>query len=289
MRKKNQYMESLGRGTVMGEKCNLTNTLFVPDLTKNLLSVPSITEHNGAVLFTKEGVKVLKSDMTVPHESVILEGYKTERGLFMVDLRTERNTVLLTEEKHDSTMMWHRKMGHIGMQNLKQLPKLCTGININVSEEELRKICEVCVLAKQKKLPHKKIRERGSEPLRLIHTDVCGPITPPTHDNKRYFVTFLDDYTHFCVVFLMQHKYEVFPLLKKYILEAENFMNKKVYKIRCDNGGEYKDTDCEMWCSQRGTVIDFQVPYCHELCGKAERLNLTIEERARALLFDFGR
>ena len=144
------------------------------------------------------------------------------------------------------------------------------------------------MLAKHKKLPHNKIRERATEPLRLIHPDVCGPISPKTHDNRRYFVTFLDNFTHFCVVFLIEHKHEVFALLKQFFLEAENFFNKKVYKRRCDNGTEYKNSNCMLWCKERGTVFDFTVPGCPQLDGKAERLNLTLEERARAFLFDSG-
>lgn len=78
-------MKALGRGTVEGDKCKLSNTLFVPELTRNLLSVPAITDNNGAVLFTKKGVKVLKSNFRVPPDLVIMEGHKTPRGLFIID------------------------------------------------------------------------------------------------------------------------------------------------------------------------------------------------------------
>jgi hypothetical protein len=36
-------------------------------------------------------------------------------------------------------------------------------------------------------------------PLFIIHTDVCGPIKPSSVDGKHYFVTFIDDFTHYTV------------------------------------------------------------------------------------------
>ena len=42
-----------------------------------------------------------------------------------------------------------------------------------------------------------------------IHSDVFGLMKTPTFGGKRYFVTFIDEYSHYCVVFLLQNKFEV--------------------------------------------------------------------------------
>ena len=40
--------------------------------------------------------------------------------------------------------------------------------------------CEICAMAKMQRLAFTEERERASEPLELIHSDVMGPITPPS-------------------------------------------------------------------------------------------------------------
>lgn len=50
---------------------------------------------------------------------------------------------------------------------------------------------------------------RWNRPLELIHTDVCGSIEPNAWDGSKYFVAFIDDYTHFNVVYIIEKKSEV--------------------------------------------------------------------------------
>lgn len=284
--KKDQSMSSLGVGTVIADKCNLKNVHYVPDLTKNLISVGAVTDNEGAVLFNKHGVKILKEDIPVPQYLVALEGPKTRKGLFVVNLKTVKTALLTNHERFNLAIQWHRKMGHLSYNNLKKLLKLCDGISLQPKDCDVNTVCDICAKAKQAKLPHNSIRERATEPLQLIHTDVCGSFDPSTYNGKQYFVTFLDDFTHFCVVFLMQYKSDALEYLKQYVHESENFHKKRVCKIRCDNGGEYCSNEWKDWCKDRGITLDYTVPGCPELNGKAERINRTIMERARALLFD---
>ncbi|KAE8741645.1 hypothetical protein FOCC_FOCC012848 [Frankliniella occidentalis] len=285
--KKKNFMQSVSKGTVEGDKFKLTNTLYVPELTRNLLSIPAVTDHNAAVLFNKQEVKILKQDIHVPRDMIIARGPKTPEGLFVIDIKPTAVTAMLTNEDKGADL-WHRKMGHLSFPYLRRLPDMCEGVELEVSEKQLRKKCEICVMAKQPRSAHIMSRTRELEPLRLIHTDVCGPLTPQTYDNKRYFVTFIDDCTHFCVLFLIEKKSDVFSKLRQFVMEAENYWNKKVYKIRCDNGGEFLNNNCLEWCRERGTVMTPSPPYTPPLNGTAERMNKTITERMRALLFDSG-
>ncbi|KAK9727901.1 hypothetical protein QE152_g18918 [Popillia japonica] len=44
-------------------------------------------------------------------------------------------------------------------------------------------------------LVHIDSRSRSKKVLEIIHSDVCGPITPNTYDGEKYFVTFIDDFS----------------------------------------------------------------------------------------------
>jgi len=100
-------------------------------------------------------------------------------------------------------------MGHIGATNLQKLPSMCNGVILNEEQKDISN-CKVCVKAKTTKLPHNTIRVRATRPLEIIHSDLVGPIRPATFDKKRYFMTFLDDFTHYAVVCLLQTKDEAF-------------------------------------------------------------------------------
>lgn len=66
----------------------------------------------------------------------------------------------------------------------------------------------------------------------------------------------------------------------------ERKLNQKAAKLRCDNGREYANEYLKNWCKSEGIEIDFTTPHTPQLNGKAERINRTIMEKARALIFD---
>lgn len=277
--KKSESMNAQGIGEVKTEDCTLKKVLYVPELSKNLLSVNSITQNGGEVKFTKNAVKVYKDNIKV------LEGNKEDNGLYVIKLKQENLEHAMVTTM--SANVWHRRMGHLGRENLKKLENLVDGMVLN--KEDLKQqngLCEICLKGKQVRQPFTTERTRATRPLEIIHTDVCGPIMPATWDNQKYFLTFLDDYTHFAVVYLMEGKYEVNELVKEYVNTVEAKWNMKISKLRCDNGGEYANNDLKYWCKKRGIVLDYTVPYSPQLNGKAERLNRTLMEKSRCLIAD---
>jgi hypothetical protein len=60
-----------------------------------------------------------------------------------------------------------------------------------------------------------------------------------TKGGKRYFLTFIDDSTRFCYVYLLKTKYEAFNYFKAYKAEVENQLERKIKRLRSDRGGEY--------------------------------------------------
>ena len=63
--------------------------------------------------------------------------------------------------------------------------------------------------------------ERAKEPLQLVHSDVCGPVSVQARRGYEYFVTFIDDYSRYGYVYLMQRKSETFRKFKEFLAEAE--------------------------------------------------------------------
>ncbi|KAG6615789.1 gag-pol polyprotein [Phytophthora cinnamomi] len=88
-----------------------------------------------------------------------------------------------------------------------------------------------------------------------------------TFGGKRYFVTFIDDKSHFCVVYLMRNKSEVAAKFAEFVALAETQTGKRVKTLRSDNGGEYTSREMAKFCSDRGIVQKFTPPYTPQLNG----------------------
>lgn len=92
----------------------------------------------------------------------------------------------------------------------------------------------------------------SNEVMDLIHTDVCGPMQTMTPSKKRYVLTFIDDYTKYSIVYLLQNKSDVFSKLKKYIQLGQTMFNKRPKVIRSDRGGEYTSKEVVKYLRENG-------------------------------------
>ena len=81
--------------------------------------------------------------------------------------------------------------------------------------------CESLSQSKIIKTPHKYVI-RVSEPLDLIHSDICEFEGTLTRNGKRYFITFIDDCSNFSYVYLLKNKSEVIDMFKIFLNEVEN-------------------------------------------------------------------
>ena len=104
--------------------------------------------------------------------------------------------------------IWHFRLGHLSfnkMLPLKSVLHSFFGVCTNV--------CIVCHLAKQKRLSFPFNSNMFSSAFYLIHVDIWGPYSIPTHDGYKYFLTIVDDTTRSVWAFLMKSKSEVRPLI----------------------------------------------------------------------------
>ena len=114
--------------------------------------------------------------------------------------------------------------------NLNAINRLINLELIPETHVETHKRCEVCVEAKMAKLPFHAV-ERNTTPLELIHTDVCDLKFVQTRGGKTYFITFIDDCTRYCYLFLLRSKDEAIEAFKVFKNEAETQLNYKIKTI----------------------------------------------------------
>ena len=103
---------------------------------------------------------------------------------------------------------------------------------------------ESCVYGKHKRVRFLRVgKQKKSENLELVHTNVWVPAHVQCLGVSRYYVTFIDDATRKTWVYCIRQKYDVFSTFKKWKALVENETGKRLKCLRSDNGGEYCSKD----------------------------------------------
>jgi len=108
-----------------------------------------------------------------------------------------------------SFYLWHSRLGHVLSSHLRFLAS--TGALGNLKTCDISD-CSGCKLPKFSVLPFNRSIYVSSSPFDLIHSDVWGPSPVVTKEGSRYYVSFIDDHTRYCCVYLMKHRSEFFEI-----------------------------------------------------------------------------
>lgn len=259
----------------------LKEVLCVPDLRTNLISVSQLIKNGNKVQFEKDCCKIYNKKNSLVAIASLCDGvYKLEVE--------HQNSCLFTSPVEASSEVWHRRLGHINMSDQNKMKSgAVTGVSYTDKAVISKSTCTVCCEGKQSRLPFGQ-GTRSSEPLDTVHADVCGPMEVTSVGGARYFLVFVDDFTRMAFVYFLKAKSEVFMYFKEFKSLVENQQNKKIKIFRTDNGLEFCSNEFEDYLKDAGIIHQKTNPYTPEQNGMSERINRTIVERARCLLFDAG-
>ena len=82
---------------------------------------------------------------------------------------------------------------------------------------------------------------RSTDILELIHTDICGPFPIASWNGQQYFISFIDDYSHYSYIYLIHQKSWSLDMFKIFKVKVENQLKKWIKAAKSDHGGEYYD------------------------------------------------
>jgi Reverse transcriptase (RNA-dependent DNA polymerase)/Integrase core domain len=161
---------------------------------------------------------------------------------------------------------------------------MATGLPITVEDiDKAKEVCEVCSKTKLTRLPFKPSDSDTTAPLQLIHMDLCGPLEESLGKAK-YMATFIDDYSSYSVVVPLKYKSDAPQAIKDVFTLLENQLDLKIKAARTDGGGEFVNNQLSIYFRDKGIDHQITMAYSPQQNGKAERLNRTLMEKARAML-----
>lgn len=183
---------------------------------------------------------------------------------------------------------WHERLGHL---NSKDLVKIISDLRLpppTTKEAEDLKKCEVCLRGKMTALPFPKGRPPCTEVLKIVHTDVVGPLRVQSMSGATYFVTFIDNSSRWCEVYFLKHKSDVIEAFKQYKAFVERQTGMSIEALQSDNGREYRNTEMDSLLTNCGIERRWTVARTPQQNGVAERMNRTLLDMARCLMLQSG-
>ncbi|WVY90570.1 hypothetical protein V8G54_036084 [Vigna mungo] len=272
---------------------NLEKCLYVPGCARNLISVAKL-DCLGFNFKIENGIFHLYKLSYYYGSGTLMDGlYRLNldvdfsESLFNVEHVVDRNSSAGNE---CSAFLWHKRLGHISKERMLRLVKNEILPQLDFDDWD---VCIDCIKGKQTKHISKNPATRSSQLLELIHTDICGPFDTKSWNGEKYFISFIDDFSRYCYIYLLHEKSQSVNALEVFINEVERQLDRKVKVVRSDRGGEYYGkTDESGQCpgpfakylESRGICAQYTMPGTPQQNGVAERRNRTLMDMVRSML-----
>jgi hypothetical protein len=244
-----------------GTPMKMKDVLYVPGLTKNLLSISALDKKGFKVVFIYGEVLMWPKGKTM--EEAIVIG-KAEGGLYKLKGHSEE---ALTHSIENPCELWHRRLAHINYKALPYVSKVVTRLpEFKVDHEGM---CNGCAQGKNIKNHFLKRDNKAEGILELIHSNVCSPMSSTSISGYVYYVSFIDDYSRKTWVYFSKSKDEVFDKFKEFKSLIKNLSKRKIKILRSDNGGEYTSKEFVNFCEDVEIKRELTTPYNPQQNGVA--------------------
>jgi len=173
--------------------------------------------------------------------------------------------------------LWHLRFGHASTTTLRKHRY------VKSNHDSTR--CIICIRAKQTRKPFYPSEFKVTRKLERIHSDLYG-LFPASKGKTIYVLTFLDEYTHWCWVVSITDK-SFSTVCQEYCYLIKQIETETDLKIKylCTDGCKEYEGNLTPVLKELGVTHEPTSPHSPQSNGKAERLNYTLEEYTRAMLY----
>ena len=265
-----------------GEKTTLElkNVLYIPGLPVNLFSGSIITKYGAYYCGKTNTIRRSKDDFEIA--AIHLSGTSP-----LLQSCEDNQRLALQASTKPTIEVWHRRLGHLGYENVLKTASNTTGIELDgMRTQRPDATCRSCILSKSQRTISRKKQTRRSHIFDMVHTDVIGPITPRGYNGDLWAVTFTDDFSRYRWIYSFKQKNEACAATVNFIKYVKTQYNRAVKIIRMDNGNEYGGGRLLEFFRENGIKQEPTAPYTPEQDGVSERGNRTLLERVRSICID---
>ena len=246
----------------------LNHSLYVPQITKNLISISKLlNDNNICIEFDKtccvvkekrRGIVLIKGvakdglykllNLPLNHsqvKSILLSSIscsslfsvcKINKPESMISVVFKELCTSCKDKRINKTLdLWHIKLGHPNSSDLRKTMSACN-ISFGNKMSELS-FCKACQCGKMHKLSFKGSESKSSTVLEIIHSDLWGPAPTISNQGFKYYIAFIDDKTNYTWIYGLANKSQALSAFIAFKNQIEKILELKIKTIQCDMGG----------------------------------------------------
>ncbi|KAF0743739.1 hypothetical protein Ae201684P_003773 [Aphanomyces euteiches] len=264
----------------------MENVLFVPECCKNLFSIPQASRHGiqfdfasriGQVVLAKDNLSIVSH--VNPRNSLYIVKHVPD------DKSSAEANALVTPPSFE---LWHQRLGHPAASTMQSLLKKKAVRGLKFPDVDISKwVCDTCQLGNQKKrVMFPLYRAPSFHCNEKVHSDLCGPIEVLSLTGGKYILIFVDRYSRYIHVHILNEKSETGKVIVEQRAQIESKHNRPLANLHTDNGGEYLDGQVAAFCRREGIYHSTTTTMTSQQNGFAKVRFRDILARARAMLIE---
>ncbi|KAJ9520572.1 hypothetical protein QJQ45_007425 [Haematococcus lacustris] len=288
------YGKGRVRLAVDGVRMELQDVLWAPEASTNYFSTLAAAQKGWEIRQTADTITMKSSKGELVKGRVVGRQYQLSGSAqpAVVACEPPASAQAVTAV---TPQLLHERLGHLSYRAMGDMISKGMVEGVELSAGQCRAagsgVCPGCAAGKL----HRRVADtlpslaaRVAAPCDLVHTDVCGPLRIPNAAGYCFVLTFLDEHSGLSLIALLKAKSEVPAAIRDAVEWFETQGGRKVKVLRSDRGTEYVNQAVREFLSGKGIIHQQTAPYSPQQNGSAERLNRTLFEKGRCLLYNSG-
>ena len=278
---KSEKIKKVGKyiGTFDNNSLELSKVYYADNIKNNLLSTHCLVLKGYTLIMDYDVIKNKDRLQIYKNNKLISTLHANDDFLFTLNTHNINNYNLInnTNVINFDYDLWHARLGHFNNnKNIQDFVLKHTNLHN-------KKDCSQCHISKMKKKPFYSSFNKSTHPLQLIHSDVVGKFIT-SYNGYNYYVTFLDDFSRKCWIYLLKNKSDVCNAFIHFHKLMKNTTSYNIVTLKTDNGREYDNANLIKYLLDNGIEFIHSLPNCPQQNGRAERLNQTLDNCVKTLL-----
>ncbi|KAJ9529329.1 hypothetical protein QJQ45_008010 [Haematococcus lacustris] len=288
------YGKGRVRLAVDGVRMELQDVLWAPEASTNYFSTLAAAQKGWEIRQTADTITMVSSKGELVMGKVVGRQYQLSGSAQPAVVACEPPASAQVVSAVTPQLL-HERLGHLSYRAIGDMISKGMVEGVELSAGQCRAagsgVCPGCAAGKL----HRRVADtlpslaaRVAAPCDLVHTDVCGPLRIPNAAGYCFVLTFLDEHSGLSLIALLKAKSEVPAAIRDAVEWFETQGGRKVKVLRSDRGTEYVNQAVREFLSGKGIIHQQTAPYSPQQNGSAERLNRTLFEKGRCLLYSSG-